>query len=357
MYASEGHLSSKIPPTAYFLPTGDYRTKGAPIKPGFLQVLVKGDETIAVPRGGKSPSSGRRRGLAEWIASPKHPLTARVMVNRLWHFHFGRGIVATPSNFGRTGLPPSHPKLLDWLAIEFIHRDWSIKSMHRLIMNSEAYQMASTFDHSENRKRDPMEKYFWRFTERRLESEAIRDLVLDTSGKLNRQIGGEPFYPPIPEAVRMAAAGLDAHHKWEISSQGPAVWRRSIYSYWKRGLRYPMFEVFDQPNPNVTCESRNRTTVPTQALTLLNNEFILEQAEYFANRVAAEAKGSAERVRYAYLIALSRQPDHSELEQNKSFLVQQTQHHHTLGNTDPDHAALVDLCNVILNLSEFIYLN
>ena len=118
-----------------------------------------------------------------------------------------------------------------------------------------------------------------------------------------------------------------------------------------------MFEVFDQPNPNVTCESRNRTTVPTQALTLLNNEFILEQAEYFANRVAAEAKGSAERVRYAYLIALSRQPDHSELEQNKSFLVQQTQHHHTLGNTDPDHAALVDLCNVILNLSEFIYLN
>ena len=343
-----------VPPTAYILPSGDHRVKGDPVEPGFLRVLTRGDAPTMIPPSGENVSSGRRRALAEWIASSEHPLTARVMVNRLWHFHFGRGIVATTSNFGRTGQPPVSPELLDWLATEFVRRGWSVKSMHRLLMNSEAYQMASAFDHPGNRETDPAEKHLWRFPERRLEAEVIRDIVLDASGKLNREIGGEPFFPPIPEAVRLSFP----KGKWEVAEQGPAVWRRSIYSYWKRGLRYPMFEVFDQPDPNVTCERRNRTTVPTQALTLLNNEFVLEQAKYFAERVAAEADGDAEaRIRRAYRIALSRGPDQDELARNVGFLAKQTEYHRGRGEADPARAALLDLCDVILNLSEFVYLN
>ena len=343
-----------VPPTAYLLPSGDHRVKGDPVEPGFLQVLTRGDEPTTVPPSGENISSGRRRALAEWIASPTHPLTARVMVNRLWHFHFGRGIVATTSNFGRTGEPPVYPELLDWMATEFVRRGWSVKSMHRLLMTSEAYRMASAFDHPGNRETDPAEKHFWRFPERRLEAEIIRDLVLDASGKLNREMGGEPFFPPIPEAVRSSFP----KGKWEMTEQGPAVWKRSIYSYWKRGLRYPMFEVFDQPDPNVTCEGRNRTTVPTQALTLLNNEFVLQQAKYFAERVAAEGGGDAEaRISRAYQIALSRGPDGDELDRNLSFLGKQAAYHRARGEADADRAALVDLCDVILNLSEFIYVN
>ncbi len=343
-----------VPPTAYLLPSGDHRVKGDPVEPGFLSVLTRGDEPTAVPPTGKNVSSGRRRALAEWIASPDHPLTARVMVNRLWHFHFGRGIVATTSNFGRTGEPPLYPELLDWLATEFVRRGWSIKSMHRLLMTSEAYQMASVFDHPGNREKDPSGRHLWRFPERRVEAEVIRDIVLDASGKLNREVGGKPFFPPIPEAVRLSFP----KGKWEMNEQGPAVWRRSIYSYWKRGLRYPMFEVFDQPDPNVTCERRNSTTVPTQALTLLNNEFVLQQAKYFAERVVSEAGGGGEaRIRRAYQIALSRGPDGDELNRNLGFLAKQAQYHRAQGDDDPDGTALVDLCDVILNLSEFVYVN
>ena len=343
-----------VPPTAYLLPSGSHLVKGNPVEPGFLRVLTRGDEPTAVPPTGENISSGRRRALAEWIASPEHPLTARVMANRVWHFHFGRGIVATPSNFGRTGDAPLYPQLLDWLATEFVRREWSIKSMHRLLMTSEAYQMASAYDHRGNREKDPSGKHLWRYPERRLEAEVIRDIVLDASGKLNRELGGEPFFPPIPEAVRLSFP----KGKWEMNEQGPAVWRRSIYSYWKRGLRYPMFEVFDQPDPNVTCEKRNRTTVPTQALTLLNNEFVLQQAKYFAERVAAEAgEGGAARIRRAYQIALSRGPDGDELDRNLTFLAKQAEYHRGRGDADSDATALVDLCDVILNLSEFVYLN
>ena len=344
-----------VPPTAYFLPSGDYRTRGGPVEPGFLHVLARGDEPTAIPpSAGRIVSSGRRRALAEWIVSPEHPLTARVMVNRLWHFHFGRGIVATTSNFGRTGLPPVYPELLDWLATEFVRDGWSVKSMHRLLMNSEAYRMASAFDHAGNREKDPAGKHLWRFPQRRLEAEVIRDIVLDASGKLNREIGGKPFFPPIPEAVRLSFP----KGRWEAAEQGPAVWRRSVYSYWKRGLRYPMFEVFDQPDPNVTCERRDRTTVPTQALTLLNNEFILEQAKYFAERVAAESgPARADRVQRAYRIALSRPPDRDEIDGNSAFLARQAAYHLHRAAADPEQSALVDLCDVIMNLSEFVYLH
>jgi Protein of unknown function (DUF1553)/Protein of unknown function (DUF1549)/Planctomycete cytochrome C len=324
------------------------------VEPGYLQVLVNGASPppIAHPseRGG---SSGRRRALAEWIASPDNPLTARVMVNRIWHWHFGRGIVPTPSNFGKMGIKPSHPELLDWLASEFIRQGWSIKQMHRLIMNSNTYKMASSYSRAENLEKDPNNIFLWRFPLRRLEAEAIRDVILSASGQINLQAGGEPFFPAIPPSVR------DSYRqgKWVLTKEDASTWRRSIYAYWKRGLKYPMFEVHDQPDPNVTCESRNVTTVPTQALTMLNNEFVLIQARSFAERVLRDAGSDPlQQVRLLYRIALSREPAQKELEKSQAFILKQRDYHNGRVS-DANLAALTDLAHVMLNTNEFVYIN
>ena len=342
------------PPKTYFLPTGDYHTKGPEVQPGFLQVVTAGDPPTARPSSSGHISTGRCRALADWIASPDHPLTSRVMINRIWQHHFGKGIVATAANFGRTGQRPTHPKLLDWLATEFVRQGWSIKQMQRLIMTSQTYRMASDYHRETNAEADPDNSLLWRFPQRRLEGEAIRDNVLAAGGNLNLARGGKPFFPPVPESVwRSSGKG-----KWVLTEQGPAVWRRSIYSYWKRGLRYPMFDVFDQPDPNVTCERRNTTTVPTQALTLLNNEFVLLQAGYFAKRVEREAGHDPPlAITEAYRIALSRQPTPKELAANVSFLARQKTYHQSRGDESPGLAALTDLCDVIFNLNEFVYMN
>ena len=333
------------PPAAHFLPNADYRNKGDVIEPGFIEAIAR-----ASPFRPESPdhriSSGRRLELAQWIASPDNPLTARVMVNRIWMHHFGEGIVYTASNFGSMGTRPTQPELLDWLATEFVRQGWSVKAMHRLIMTSESYQMASAHTNPAAANADPENKLLWRFRQRRLESEAIRDIILDASGNLNLEAGGPGFFPPIPDEVREAFP----KGKWDMTEEGPATWRRSVYTYQKRGLRYPLFEVFDQPNMNVTCERRTSTTVPTQALTLLNNEFALRQAQAFAKRVSKLADTDAQRVREAYRIALSRAPTQSEMEANLGFLQQQREYH----EGDP-LAALTDLCDVILNLNEFLY--
>ncbi len=342
-----------VPPRAHFLPTGEYQTKGREVEPGFLEVLTAvNPPTARLPSNGHV-TTGRRRALAEWIISKDHPLTARVIVNRIWQHHFGRGIVSTPNNFGRMGRRPSHPELLDWLALEFVRRGWSVKGLHRLIMTSEAYRMASSHYVQTNAEIDPTNVYLYRFPGRRLEAEAIRDVILAASGNLNLQMGGKPFFPPVPESVRRAVfKGI-----WKVTEQGPDVWRRSVYAYSKRGMRYPMFDVFDQPDPNVTCERRNVTTVPTQALTLLNNDFVLEQAKYFAERVSGRAGSTpSARVRSAYRIALSREPTPKEMELNRAFLDRQRALHIGRAAADPALAALTDLCHVIFNLNEFVYI-
>ena len=335
------------PPPAHFLPNADYRNKGQVVEPGYIEALARGEAFDA-----ESPShrisTGRRLALANWIASPGNPLTARVMINRIWMHHFGEGLVYTASNFGSMGTQPTNPELLDWLATEFLREGWSIKAMHRLIMNSESYQMASSHADPAAAKADPENKLLWRFRQRRLEGEVIRDIILDASGNLNLSAGGPGFFPPIPEEVRESFP----KGKWEMAEPGPDNWRRSVYAYAKRGLRYPLFEVFDQPNMNVTCERRTTTTVPTQALTLLNNRFALRQAKRYAERVAKLTDDAAGQIREAYRIALSRTPTESELKANLDFLRQQTEYH------DGDAlAALTDLCDVILNLNEFLYVS
>ena len=340
-------VSGYKPPEARFMPNADYRTLGDVVGPGVIEALAsKGTFSPASPQ--HRISSGRRLALARWITSPDNPLSARVMVNRIWMHHFGQGIVRTASNLGSMGTRPTHPKLLDWLATEFVSSGWSVKAMHRLMMTSDSYQMASAHSDSAAAKADPDNALLWRYRQRRLEGEVIRDIILDASGNLNLQAGGPGFFPPIPDQVRESFP----KGKWDMSDPGPVNWRRSVYAYAKRGLRYPLFEVFDQPNMNVTCEQRNTTTVPTQALTLLNNEFALRQAGAYAQRVAGLADDDAGRVRAAYSIALSREPTESEMDANLEFLRRQREYHQ--GDA---LKALTDLCDVILNLNEFLYVS
>ncbi|MDE0102320.1 MAG: PSD1 and planctomycete cytochrome C domain-containing protein [Bryobacterales bacterium] len=343
-----------VPPKTHFLPSGDYRTKGSEVSPGYPKVLLSGYVRFENPPVDGRLTTGRRRALSEWLVDPEHPLTARVMVNRIWQHHFGEGIVSTPSNFGRMGHQPTHAELLDWLATEFVRSGWSMKSMHRLIMTSESYRMASSFALKANEEADPRNAYLWRFPQQRLEGEIIRDLVLAASGNLNLAVGGKPYFPAVDVSVRNAVAkGI-----WVVSEEAPNLWRRGLYSYYKRGMPYPMFEVFDQPDLNITCEGRDTTTVATQALTLLNNDFVLRHAESFARRVQRIAGPEQEDlVRTAYRIALGRDPMAAELEWNVSFLNQQMALYRDDGSDDPARSALADLCHVVLNLNEFVYIN
>ena len=336
------------PPKSYFLERGDYMSRGPEVQPGFLEVLGDFGIPAAILPADKRVTTGRRRALAEWIASQENPLTARVMVNRIWQHHFGRGLVTTASNFGRMGRLPSHPELLDWLATEFVRSGWSVKHMHRLILSSETYRRASEFDAAPALKADPENTLLWRYPLRRLEGEAIRDVILAVSGNLNLQAGGPPYFPPVPERVRESVAkGI-----WSVTDEGPEVWRRGVYSYFKRGMKYPMFEVFDQPDPNVTCEARTVSTVPTQALTLLNNEFVLQQARAFAARVLKTAGAEQDsQVRMAYRLAFSREPSPAELRENVAFLNRQL-----AANGNSTYEALADLADVMINLNEFVYI-
>ena len=341
------------PPPVHFGAVGAPDDDKAPIvQPGFITVLSKGTEpTEHLPSNGRV-TSGRRRAFADWITSESNPLTARVMVNRIWDHHFGQGIVRTPSNFGKMGAAPSHPELLDWLATEFVRQKWSVKQMHRLIMTSQAYQMSSAFYDEKALAKDPDSIYLWRFPVKRVEAEIVRDIMLSASGKLNLEAGGPAFFLPFPTNLEQTAPGsplwfYGAKGKFQMTKEGPDTWRRSIYSYWKRTLRYPMFGVMDLPNDSVSCERRTVTTVPTQALTLLNNDFVLLQAQYLAERVQKEAGDDpSAQIKDLYRIALSREPTAGELNTNLAFMKQE------------DHGkALAGVADVVLNLSEFLYIN
>jgi hypothetical protein len=323
-------------PPSYFLIRGDAESHGSLMKPGFVTVATYGNPPTEDPPA-DGHTSGRRRALAEWLGSTENPLTARVMVNRIWHNHFGRGIVATTENFGKMGEKPTHPQLLDWLAVEFMSRGWSVKEMHRLIMTSEAYQMASQFDDAGDAQKDPDNNYLWRFRIQRLDAESVRDSILAASGGLNLQMGGPSVFPHLPhEILKAMMNGI-----WNNQEDGPGVWRRSIYVYRKRGMPFPMFEVFDLPDQNMSCSRRNVSTVPTQALALMNDDFVLRQAKLFADRVKEAAPDdTAKQVDLAYRIALTRPPDEKELAFGTDFLKKQS---------------LVDFTDVLLNLNEFVY--
>ncbi|MGH9657086.1 MAG: DUF1553 domain-containing protein, partial [Bryobacteraceae bacterium] len=323
---------------SYFLHRGSVDTKGSLMQPGVLSVVHEGDYELPPPPA-NAKSSWRRRGLAEWIASSGNPLTARVMVNRLWQHHFGEGIVRTPSNFGTTGDRPSHPELLDWLALELVDRGWRLKSLHRLMMTSEAYQMAS-HDIAANAALDPENRLFWRMPRERLDAETIRDSILSVAGTLDRTLGGPCVYPYINPDLFQSST----RRTWPGQSDSdPSTWRRSLYVFSKRSIRYPMFETFDQPNLVTSCDRRNRSTIAPQALLLMNNSLVILQAKFFAQRLETEAPQSATaRIDRAWQLALGRPPLESERSRALEFL-----------RDNPE--GLVGLCQALFNLNEFVY--
>ena len=306
------------------------------MKPGFIGVITVGNPPTEIPRPDGN-TSGRRLALARWIASSQNPMTARVIVNRLWQKHFGRGIVATLENFGKMGEQPTHQALLDWLAVEFMNRGWSMKQINKMMMMSEAYRMASAFEHDGNAASDLENRYLWRFRPQRLEAEIVRDSLLVAGGNINLDIGGEPIFPFIPADILVG----QYRGKWENTPDGPAAWRRGIYVYRRRSLPYPMFDTFDHPDMNVTAGARNVSTVPTQALTLLNNPFVLAQAKRLADRVAAAAGDPYAQVQAAYQIALARPATEGESRVGVDLITKQS---------------LQSFTHVVLNLDEFIYM-
>jgi hypothetical protein len=323
---------------SYFLHRGGVDQKGSMMMPGVLSIAAKGEVSFPQPPP-DAKSSYRRRGFADWIASADNPLTARVMVNRIWEHHFGEGIVRTPSNFGKTGSAPTHPELLDWLASEFVQKGWSMKAMHRLLMTSNAYRMSSD-DSVEGARLDPENQYLWRMPRRRLEGESIRDNVLAVAGTLDRSIGGPGVYPYIDPALWQGSSG----RKWPgRPDSDPSTWRRSIYVFSKRSIPLPMLEVFDKPDAIASCSRRNRSITSPQALILMNNAFVLMQSKYFAQRIQREAGADAQRqVDRAFELALSRPPSGSERERAIAFI-----------GGSPD--GLVDFCQTLLNTNEFVY--
>ena len=327
------------PQPSFFLHRGSPDARGTQMSPGVLAVTRKSDWTFPEPPP-TATSSFRRRGYAEWLVSPDNPLTARVMVNRLWQHHFGEGIVRTPSNFGKMGEPPSHPELLDWLATEFVAKGWSLKAIHRQMLTSAAYQM-STVDIQANMNIDPENRMFWRMPRVRLEAEIIRDAILATAGSLDRTIGGPAIFPFIDPDLFEKSSKRD----WRgLPDSDPSTWRRSLYVFSKRSIRYPMFETFDQPNLVNSTDRRNRTTIATQALILMNNPMVRFQAGQFAERVKKEAgPDAAKQVARAIEIALGRPADAVERKRGLEFI--------KTGGPD----GLAQFCHVLLNLNEFVY--
>lgn len=308
------------------------------MKPGVLTVASHNEWTFPAPPA-DAATSWRRRGLATWIASEDNPLTARVMVNRIWQQHFGEGIVRTPNNFGKMGERPTHPELLDWLATEFVRQGWSIKAMHRLIMNSQTYQRSSD-DVAANLEKDGENRYLWRMPRRRLEAEGIRDALLAVAGNLDRKVGGPAVHPFIDPALFQASS----RRTWVGKPDNdPETWRRSVYVFSKRSIPLPMLDVFDKPDSVGSCARRNRSTIAPQALILMNNAFVLMEAKLFAERVQREAGDDpAAQVDRAFQLALSRPPSKSELQQAIAFV-------------RGDAHGLVDFCQTVFNLNEFVY--
>lgn len=307
-------------------------------------------------------STGRRLWLARWLTQPDHPLTARVIVNRIWQQHFGEGIVATESDFGIMGDEPTHPELLDWLARLLIEGGWRMKPIHRMIVLSSAYQMSSCWNETAAEV-DVDEKLRWRWKPRRLEAEAIRDASLAISGNLNPSMFGPSVFPEISQAVLQSQS--KPGDGWQVSDSRAAA-RRSIYIFVKRSLLVPELEVMDLPDSNGSCEQRNVSTIAPQALTLMNGKFMQEQASAFAQRLCREATEERERITLAYRLAYARPPSEVELQRVQRFLVEYAEQVQSeqVGaekaaelDLPADQRALQAFCLALLNSNELVYLN
>ncbi len=328
---------------SFFLHRGDVNQKQGIANAGFLQVLMRtdspaeGDPTSAwkqsPPEG--CPTSYRRRAVADWITDTQHgagPLLARVIVNRLWQQHLGRGIVATANDFGFQGERPTHPELLDWLASELIRNQWRLKPIRKLIMTSAVYRQDSQYRES-SASIDPNNRLLWRFTPRRLDAEIIRDSMLTVSGQLDEAQFGPGT---LDETMR----------------------RRSIYFMIKRSKLIPFLQVFDTPEPLASVGQRPSTTIAPQALIFMNNPQVRQYAKSFAERMADDEHKTIDAcLRRSYLTAIARQPSAEELAASISFVEQQMASYQGESVANARLLALTDVCQVLMSLSEFVYLD
>ncbi len=331
-------------PTSRVMIRGEYDNPGDVVTAGFLSCITGNREpaTIRLDPFKRWPTRSRRMALAQWIASPDNPLTARVMVNRLWHWHFGRGIVATPSDFGQLSGGPSHPELLDWLALQFVKEKWSVKAVHRLIVTSATYRQTSLRTDNQAEESDPDNLLLWRFRRRRLEAEAVRDSVLKASGRLNSEQLGLPIFPPLPDGIEERVKFSSS--KWD-TQRGPEGRKRSIYIYQQRTLTMPFMQSFDALVCDESRPRRRHSITPLQALAMYNGSFVSEEASHFAARVVQEMGDDiTKQITYAFQIALSRPPSTRELAELR-----------TLANSGKSR--LTAVCRVLLNSNEFIYVD
>ena len=333
------------PPT-FRLQTGDWRKPQEEVTAGFPAFLGAGD---AKPASADPDTTGLRSALAQWLTRKDNPLTARVMVNRLWQHHFGVGIVATPSDFGVMGEAPTHPELLDWLAVEFVDSGWSLKHVQRLMVLSAAYRQDSGADPDDPRCAKALETdrdnhLLWRARRRRLEGEEVRDAMLFVSGELNARMFGVSARPKLPDRI--------SSYAWKPDAKPEDQDRRSVYVFAKRNLRYPLFDAFDLPDMHNSCARRAVTTTAPQALVLLNGEFALERARRLgadlAKQFPTDDAGLAAR---AYRLAWGRPAADDEVRLAVKFLAAQTAALHSRD------AAVADFCHALLNTNEFLYVD
>lgn len=334
-------------PATHLLIRGKATRPGPAVEPGLPAVLVSHQPTINPTR----YSTGRRLTLARWIASEKNPLTARVIVNRVWQHFFGEGLVRTPSDFGTMGQPPTHPELLDYLADEFVRSGWSIKQLARWILTSQTYRMSRRWQ-SDYAAADPENRLLWRVSPHRLEVEAIRDGMLAASGRLNRKMYGPSMYPQVPREA--LASHSDPDKIWHAFDERESS-RRTVYAFVKRSLIVPMLEVMDFCDTTRSSAQRLVTTVAPQALSLFNGDFVNRQGRHLAQRLEAEAgTDPAAQIDLAYRLTLCRPPNESERTALFEFL-RTTREPESANRHGAASPALRELCRVLLNLNEFVY--
>ena len=391
---------SATAPKTYILRGGNPALKGDEVQPGFLSILDPSDAVITPPAG--LNSTGHRSALAAWLTDPKNPLPARVMVNRIWTYNFGKGIVNTPGDFGMMGSRPTHPELLDYLASTFVENGWSMKKVNRMILLSNTYQQSSAYE-TASASADPDDNLLWRYPRHRLEAEAIRDSMLQVSGLLNPQMGGPGVFPPVPEGTITELSATAAAGGWKTEKDPAQNNRRSVYIFVRRNLRYPMLQEFDSANTFESCDFRKPTVTPSQSLDLLNNDLVLQWAQAFAGRVLNDSgltpKAQIDR---AIRLAYGRTPTAEEEKLMSDFIERQMSILKTRFANSPDGkidvrpltaenagmlkryatkadletradlplpvgmpkgvdpvraAALVDLSQMLLDSNEFLYLN
>lgn len=331
-------------PTTRVMIRGEYDNPGEVVKAGFPSVITGHQDPakIRLDPFKRWPTRSRRMALAEWIASPDNPLTARVIVNRLWHWHFGRGIVRTPSDFGALSDGPSHEELLDYLALQLVNNKWSLKSIHKLIVMSATYRQTSLHTNTKAAEADPDNTLLWRFNRRRLEAEAIRDSVLAVSGRLNSEQFGLPIFPPLPDGIEQRVKYNDS--KWD-TQHGPKGRKRSIYIYQQRTLTMPYMQAFDALVCDESRPRRRHSVTPLQALAMYNGDFVNEEAKHFAERVARDTEGGVDQqISHAFELAFGRSPTDDEAEAMRGVI-------------ESEESGLVAVCRVLLNTNEFVYVD